>query len=147
MLRCGLLAACIAVAAYLGARAGHRLRAGPVPDRKPRLTVIFSGEDLGRIEPCGCTPAMLGGLARRPARIRASAEPGVPSAVVSGGMAVAGSDDYDRLRLGVILRALGRMECAAFAPSPWPLRKNSLYSTTSSQPPWPPRMPFSLSWK
>jgi hypothetical protein len=81
------------------------------------FTVAFSGEDLGQLEPCGCTPAMLGGLARRPARLAASAEPGVPSAFVSGGMLVAGAGDYDRLRLAVILRALGQVKCAAFAPS------------------------------
>jgi hypothetical protein len=81
------------------------------------LTVAFSGEDLGHLEPCGCTPAMLGGLARRPARLRASEEPGVPFAYVSGGALVEGTGDYDRLRLGVVLRALGGMECAAFAPS------------------------------
>jgi cytochrome c554/c'-like protein len=81
------------------------------------LTVAFSGEDLGRLEPCGCTPAMLGGLARRPARLAASAEPGVRSVFVSGGMLVEGAGDYDRLRLGAILRALGEMQCAAFAPA------------------------------
>ena len=81
------------------------------------LTVTFSGEDLGQLEPCGCTPAMLGGLARRPARLAASAEPSVPSVFVSGGMLIAGEAEYDRLRLGVVLSALGRMKCVAFAPS------------------------------
>jgi len=37
--------------------------------------------------------------------------------VVSGGRLVEGADEYDRLRLGVMLRALGAMDCAAFAPS------------------------------
>jgi hypothetical protein len=82
-----------------------------------RLVVAFTGEDLGRVEPCGCASAMLGGLARRPARIGASAAPGVPFAYVSGGRVVAGADEYDRLRLRAILRALGAMKCAAFAPS------------------------------
>lgn len=90
----------------------------PAPEPATRvLTVAFSGEDLGHLEPCGCTPAMLGGLARRPARLRASAEFGVPSAFVSGGGLVGGSGDYDRMRLGTILSALQTMDCAAFAPS------------------------------
>ena len=105
-------------AAPLQAPSSQGQRQSPSPQSSGReFTVMFSGEDLGQLEPCGCTPAMLGGLARRPARLAASAEPGVPSAFVSGGMLVAGTGDYDRLRLAVILRTLAQAKCAAFAPS------------------------------
>jgi len=60
---------------------------------------------------------MLGGLSRRPARLATCKEAGVPFAYVSGGRLVAGADEYDRLRLVAILRALKSMDCAAFAPS------------------------------
>jgi hypothetical protein len=117
MLRCLLLAVCIAAAVYLGIRTGRHLGVRTAPAAKPRLTVVFTGEDLGRLEPCGCTPAMLGGLARRPARIEASREPGVPTVYVSGGNLVEGSGEYDRMRLRVILRVLASTGCAAYAPS------------------------------
>jgi hypothetical protein len=87
------------------------------PSGPTRLVVAFTGEDLGRIEPCGCTSAMLGGLARRPARLRTCVEPGVPFAYVSGGRLVAGADEYDRLRLRTILRALRVMDCATYSPA------------------------------
>jgi hypothetical protein len=110
-----LVAALVLVFASSACSGGHE-DASP-PSGPTRLVVAFTGEDLGRVEPCGCTSAMLGGLARRPARIRASMEPGVPFAYVSGGRLVAGTDEYDRLRLRTILRALKTMDCAVFAPS------------------------------
>jgi hypothetical protein len=62
----------------------------PPPTRPPAmpqgellLTVAFMGDDHGELEPCGCTQGMLGGLARRPARLDASREPGVPMVVVA----------------------------------------------------------------
>ena len=91
--------------------------ATPPSAPKHRLTIVFMGEERGRLEPCGCSPGMQGGLARRPARIAASVEPGVPMAIVCGGPLVAGTGDYDRLRMRVILRSLGAMGCAAFAPT------------------------------
>jgi hypothetical protein len=115
-LRCVLLAVCIAAAICGGVRVAHRLRAAPPPASR-RVTVAFTGEDEGRLEPCGCTPAMLGGLARRPARIAASREPGVRMVVVAGGSLVEGKSDYDRLRLRVVVDALRSMGCVAFSPS------------------------------
>ncbi len=115
--RAALGVAALGVAAFVVAESacGPSGTAAPLP--KARLVVAFTGEDLGRVEPCGCTSAMLGGLARRPARLAACAEPGVPFAYVSGGRLVAGRGEYDRLRLSTILRALKAMNCAAFAPS------------------------------
>jgi len=99
------------------AACSRRDDAAPAPAGPTRLVVAFTGEDLGRVEPCGCKSAMLGGLARRPARLAACVEPGVPFVYVSGGRLVAGDDEYDRMRLRAILRALRTMGCAAYAPS------------------------------
>lgn len=104
----------ILAALWVGSR-----RADPsAPVASRVLTLAFSGEDEGHLEPCGCTPAMLGGLARRPARIEASREPGVPLAFVAGPRLVEGADLYDRLRLRAVLEALAAMGCAAYGPSP-----------------------------
>src|SRR4030095_1672814 len=64
-----------------------------------------------------CTQGMLGGLARRPTRLRAFAEPGLPFVAVSGGDLVAGGDPLDRLQLQSLLGALQSMGYTAVAPS------------------------------
>ena len=59
-------------------------------ERPDLIAVAFTGEDHGQFEPCGCSEGMLGGLARRPARLAAFVEPGVPFVAVSGGGLVTG---------------------------------------------------------
>jgi hypothetical protein len=115
-LRAFVTAACVALAAYAGATTGWLGRGEP--QGPPRLTVVFTGEDLGHLEPCGCSPAMLGGLARRPARIAASKLPGVPTVYVSGGYLAERDAAYDGMRVDMMLRSLAWMGCDVWAPSP-----------------------------
>jgi hypothetical protein len=108
----GAVSAFAAVAAGIVAALlveGRREEPRPAPGPR-RLTVAFSGDDEGRLEPCGCSPSMLGGLSRRPARLAASAEPGVPMVRIAGGRLGEGDSEYDVRKLDVILSALDTME-------------------------------------
>jgi hypothetical protein len=119
-------------AASTGARPGARREGAGT------LAVAFTGQDRGELEPCGCTQGMLGGLARRPARLRAFTEPGLPLLTVSGGELVDGSDDLDRLRLRSILGGAGTMGYHALAPSRRDLELGAGLAATSAPLTAPP---------
>jgi hypothetical protein len=99
-----------------GAR-GSRRGTGTARQVADSLAVVFTGQDLGQMEPCGCSAGMLGGLSRRHARIRAFFEPGDPFLLLSGGGLVAGADEYDRLRFEAIVEALQATSFDAIAPA------------------------------
>src|SRR5450755_4142560 len=85
------LVACTA-AGDRAARAGASAEAAPHPvagglpvaDRAKHLTLFYSGEIHGTLEPCGCTSDPLGDVARYAALVRGAAKSG-PVLLLDGG--------------------------------------------------------------
>lgn len=79
------------------------------------LRLVFSGNDLGFIRPCGCSKPVLGGIARRGTmltRLRAEG----PVMALSCGNLVAESGRQQCLKFEAMLLAMASMKYAAFSP-------------------------------
>jgi len=121
VLRCGLATLMLASAACgaLWVWPGFLLpkpwvRPGPPP---AAVTLIFSSDLRGNLEPCGCTSQRWGGVARMAGAIGRIARPGTnkPAAnvLVEVGNMGKGPLTWQRLGLEHYLAALGKMKCAA----------------------------------
>ncbi|MDP0492602.1 MAG: multiheme c-type cytochrome [Verrucomicrobiota bacterium JB023] len=73
----------------------------------PELTVYFTCDTQGRLEPCGCFTGQLGGLTR--ARSWLTNNRQSPSLLVDIGGAIAGEQDYHVIQWGYILEAYEKM--------------------------------------
>ena len=78
---------------------------GPAPDHP--ITVSLTGDIRGRLVPCGCFTGQLGGLTRIATMIGAA--PQDTTLKLDIGDALAGTADYERIKLGYIHRALGHL--------------------------------------
>lgn len=90
----------------------------------PAGALLISGEQLGYLEPCGCTEGQRGGLARRLDLIQKLRAQGWPLALIDlGGLIndpnepVWGGPEETRIRYGVALKALETMGYDALALS------------------------------
>jgi Cytochrome c554 and c-prime len=73
---------------------------------KPAATLIFSGEQHGYMEPCGCSVTQSGGLSRRGDLIRQLNEKGWPFAAFDLGDLVKKDNQQNKIKYQVMLTAL-----------------------------------------
>ena len=81
---------------------GHR---GPSPDHP--LAVWITGDIRGRLVPCGCFTGQLGGLTRIATMMSGGSKD--MTLKLDIGDALAGTADYERIKLGTIHRALAQL--------------------------------------
>ena len=89
-------------------------KAAPVPEVKPLLkgwakpavAIVFSGEQHGYMEPCGCSVTQSGGLSRRGDFIRQLTEKGWPLAALDLGGVVKKDNQQNKIKYQVMLSAL-----------------------------------------
>jgi hypothetical protein len=72
-------------------------------ERPDRITIFLTGNELGALQPCGCSGGQLGGLDRRAAIF--SAVPKHSRLIVDTGSLVAGDGEQDLIKLNTIIRA------------------------------------------
>ena len=96
---------------------------------RPEAALIISGEQLGYLEPCGCTEGQLGGMLRRYRLVEElTQERKWPLTLVDLGSLVKnpatarGGPDQSKIKLNVALKALATMNYAAIALNPEDLK-------------------------
>ncbi len=96
---------------------------------RPRAALVVSGEQLGYLEPCGCTEGQLGGLIRRYELVdRLTRERQWPLALVDLGSLVKdpavarGGPEQSKVKFQVALKALAALKYDALALSPEDLK-------------------------
>jgi hypothetical protein len=95
------------------AKGGGAKEGGPIGGGR-RLTIFYSAEVHGTLEPCGCTSDPLGDVARYAEVVRAAAKSGAVLMVDAGGLSFPESStpkekDANRLRARFLTRALSGM--------------------------------------
>jgi len=110
------LATRIAIAILLAAAAGgaflHFYRPNKPTDVAGRLTVHFTCDSAGRLEPCGCFTGQHGGLTRLRTWLEQCEDSG-PVLNLDVGGAIAGTADYDIIQYRYLARAYRSMGFAA----------------------------------
>jgi len=76
---------------------------------KPALAIVFSGEQHGYMEPCGCSITQSGGLSRRADCFRQIAEKGWPLTAIDLGGLVRKDNEQNKLKFQVMLAALNQL--------------------------------------
>jgi hypothetical protein len=82
------------------------------PSAAPVLTVYFTCDTIGRLEPCGCFTGQHGGLTRLRTWLETNPPPGESLKLDVGG-AIAGQHDYDLIQYRYLARAYQSMGYAA----------------------------------
>jgi Cytochrome c554 and c-prime len=85
---------------------------------KPAVTLVFSGEQHGYMEPCGCSVTQSGGLSRRGDLMRQLAEKGWPFAAIDLGGLVRKDNQQNKIKFQVMLAALKDLGYKAMALGP-----------------------------
>ena len=75
----------------------------PIPEDTPRIRMALTGNMAGKLEPCGCASAQLGGLPRRIFHLRQDQRYDVR---IEGGNMAAGATELDSLKLFTAMQAL-----------------------------------------
>jgi len=95
----------------------------------PAAAILISGEQLGYLEPCGCTQGQLGGLLRRYDLVDTlTAKEKWPlvrvdlGSLIKDPAAARGGPDQTKIKLNVALKALAEMKYNALALSPEDLK-------------------------
>jgi hypothetical protein len=83
--------------------------------QKPALAIVFSGEQHGYMEPCGCSITQSGGLSRRADCFRQIAEKGWPMTALDLGGLVRKDNEQNKLKFQVMLAALNELGYKAMA--------------------------------
>ncbi len=78
-------------------------------DRGVEVSLVFSGEEAGFIEPCGCALAQFGGLARRATAIAELRSTGQPLLLVHNGGVISEPGWQQELKLETALAAMAEM--------------------------------------
>jgi hypothetical protein len=112
-------------AAHASTPAPHARLAG-LPDVKPMLkdwakpavAIIFSGEQHGYMEPCGCSVTQSGGLSRRGDLIRQLTEKGWPITGIDLGGLVRKDNQQNKIKFQIMLAALKDLGYKAMALGP-----------------------------
>jgi hypothetical protein len=76
---------------------------------KPALAIVFSGEQHGYMEPCGCSITQSGGLSRRADCFRQIAAKGWPLTALDLGGLVRKDNEQNKLKFQVMLAALNEL--------------------------------------
>lgn len=108
LLRC-LIVLLVAAGTYL---AVHLSRKGPQASSGGRLTVHFTCDSSGRLEPCGCFTGQHGGLTRLRTWLGEQSPSGAVLKLDAGG-AIAGGADYDLIQHRYMARAYATMGFSA----------------------------------
>ncbi|HEV7999432.1 MAG TPA: multiheme c-type cytochrome [Planctomycetaceae bacterium] len=106
--------------------AAKHAKAAPVPEVKPLLkgwakpavALVFSGEQHGYMEPCGCSVTQSGGLSRRGDFIRQLTEKGWPLAALDLGDLVKKDNQQNKIKYQVMLSALKDLDYKTIALGP-----------------------------
>jgi hypothetical protein len=85
---------------------------------KPAVTLVFSGEQHGYMEPCGCSVTQSGGLSRRGDLMRQLTEKGWPFAAIDLGGLVRKDNQQNKFKFQVMLAALKDLGYKAMALGP-----------------------------
>ena len=106
----------VAILLLIGSVAGGvflyvKSRKGPVATTA-RLTIHFTCDTAGRLEPCGCFSGQNGGLSRLRTWLESRKNPG-PVIKVDVGGAIAGTADYDVIQYRYLARAYSTMGFSA----------------------------------
>jgi hypothetical protein len=83
--------------------------------KKPALAIVFSGEQHGYMEPCGCSITQSGGLSRRADCFRQIAQKGWPLTALDLGGLVRKDNEQNKLKFQVMLAALNELGYKAMA--------------------------------
>ncbi|MBI1871181.1 MAG: hypothetical protein HYS07_08330 [Chlamydiae bacterium] len=78
-------------------------------DHRSKLNIYFTGEEKGRLEPCGCQTEQLGGLSRRHFFLQHVVAPGKLSFLLSNGDLIGGALRQDELKFETTLQAMNVM--------------------------------------
>jgi hypothetical protein len=85
---------------------------------KPAVTLVFSGEQHGYMEPCGCSVTQSGGLSRRGDLMRQLTAKGWPYAAIDLGGLVRKDNQQNKFKFQVMLAALKDLGYKAMALGP-----------------------------
>ncbi|HBH52093.1 MAG TPA: hypothetical protein DDY91_09390 [Planctomycetaceae bacterium] len=103
----------------------------------PQALLVFTGEQHGYVEPCGCSLKQLGGVSRRADFFRQIQEKGWPTLACDvGGLVNHPTRKQGKLKLQMSLHALKDMAYAAVAPGPEELRNGIELITYEERPPF-----------
>jgi hypothetical protein len=89
---------------------------------KPQLAIVLSGEQMGYLEPCGCSAKQSGGFARRGDLFEQLRAKQWPVAAFDLGGTLKRSRRHDLLKFQAILKGLGLMHYQALGLGPAELR-------------------------
>lgn len=91
----------------------------PATKESPDLTLIFSGQELGYLEPCGCAEGQLGGFARRDSFLFQLAHNGNQNLLrLANGNLIADASRHSELKAEIGFTVLKEMEYVAFNVGP-----------------------------
>ena len=91
----------------------------PVPDwPQPAATLLLSGNQIGYLEPCGCSERQSGGLSRRADLLRRLKEKGWPTAGLDLGNTIKRSRRQSQIKFEITAEALDDMNYRALALGP-----------------------------
>ena len=112
---------------------------------KPKLAIVFTGEQHGYMEPCGCSETQSGGISRRADLFRQLRED--KQWAVTGlelGDTLKRSRKQDQLKFGVLYSALTDMgyQAMALGPSELKLQVDYLFSLVSNSVDPKTKLPF-----
>ncbi|HEV3303090.1 MAG TPA: multiheme c-type cytochrome [Planctomycetaceae bacterium] len=85
---------------------------------KPAVTLVFSGEQHGYMEPCGCSVTQSGGLSRRGDLMRQLTEKGWPFAAIDLGGLVKKDNQQNKFKFQVMRAALKDLSYGVMALGP-----------------------------
>jgi len=83
--------------------AGQGMDAGK-SGKEDALTVFITGNELGVMQPCGCSGGQLGGFSRRGAVFKAAQK--ASRVIIDAGGLVAGTGEQDSIKFNIIIHAL-----------------------------------------
>lgn len=104
---------------------------------KPRAVLVFSGEQHGYVEPCGCSLKQLGGISRRADLFRQLTDRGFATGAFDlGGLVNRPARKQAKMKLQLSLQALQDMKYSAVAFGPEELRQGIELVTFDARPPF-----------
>ncbi len=77
------------------------------------LTLLYTGDSIGYLEPCGCASGQLGGLPRRATAVKLIRQGAKNVLLLSNGNLIQGGRTYEKLKLEVIFAAFKEMRYTA----------------------------------
>ena len=89
---------------------------------KPAVAIVFSGEQHGYLEPCGCTETQSGGISRRADLFRQIEDKGWPVTAFDLGGSLKRTRRQSLLKFETLMTALADMKYAGMAVGPEELR-------------------------